>query len=66
MATTINPAPKLIRFKVACEQLDMGLTSGYRHLDAGTFPVEVIKVGGIWKCRQADIDRILDGPAVNS
>ena len=43
----------------------MGLTSGYRHVDSGTFPVEVIKVGGIWKCRQADIDRILNGPAVD-
>jgi predicted DNA-binding transcriptional regulator AlpA len=54
---------KLVRFRSACEQLGMGLTSGYRHLERGTFPVEVIRVGAIWKCRQADITRIVNGPA---
>ena len=36
--------------------------AGYKAIDNGTMPVEPIKVGGQWKFRSADVDRVVDGP----
>ena len=36
----------------------MDLGSGFLRVATGSFPLEVIKGDGGWKCRQADIDRV--------
>ena len=58
--------PKLIKFRLACQQLGLTLSAGFVAVATGSFPIEVIKGDGGWKCRQADIDRIRNGPATHA
>jgi hypothetical protein len=53
--------PKMVRLKEICEELGMSTDAGYAHLRSGTFPIELVKVGGIWKGRRAELERFVSG-----
>lgn len=59
--TTDRAPEKLVRFRDACRELGMGERTGYRHIAENTFPIEVLKIGGIWKVRRSDLDGLLVG-----
>jgi predicted DNA-binding transcriptional regulator AlpA len=61
MTEALTPTPRLVRFKQACEQLDITTDTGYTALRNGTFPVPVVQVGGLLKVRTADLERFLSG-----
>jgi predicted DNA-binding transcriptional regulator AlpA len=56
--------PAMVRFKEVCETLGMSTDAGYLHVRAGTFPIPVLKVGGIWKARREDLDAFIAGTPV--
>jgi hypothetical protein len=43
----------------AAEAIGVGRSSAYAMAGNGTFPVEVLRIGGLWKVRTADLRRYL-------
>lgn len=69
MSTSTSERPKradrsnkLIRAPEAFRRLGMSPGAGYKAIENRTMPVEPIKVGGQWKFRAAEVDRVVDGP----
>ena len=52
---------KLIRATEAFKAFDISPTTGYKAIKDGTLPIEPIKVGGQWKFRAVDVERIVNG-----
>jgi hypothetical protein len=42
----------------------MNIDAGYAAEEAGTFPVQILTVGKIRKCRRADLERFVYGDAI--
>jgi hypothetical protein len=44
----------------------MGISdgAGYEAIRRGTLPIEALRIGGQWKFRRSDLDRLLDGEKV--
>jgi predicted DNA-binding transcriptional regulator AlpA len=63
MTTYAPRSDKLIRAPETFRRLGMSTGAGYKAIKDGTLPVEPIKVGGQWKFRAADVDRIINGVA---
>jgi hypothetical protein len=57
-------APELVTLKAACARLGVHLNTGYAWRDAGTFPVEILVMGGPvrgrYYCRVADLDALAE------
>ena len=63
-AETMSNTP-LVRFKEACEDyLGMSIDAGYAAEEAGTFPVEILRIGKIRKCRKVDLQRVVFGDQI--
>jgi hypothetical protein len=64
--TTTQPAlppieeqPLLDLYPQAAAVLDIGRSSAYLMAQYGTFPIEVLRIGGKWKVRNVDLRRFL-------
>jgi predicted DNA-binding transcriptional regulator AlpA len=53
---------KLISAPETFRRFEISTGTGYKAIKDGTLPVEAIRVGGQWKFRAADVDRIINGP----
>ena len=42
----------------------MSVDAGYRAEEAGSFPVEILWIGKIRKCRRADLERFVYGDQI--
>jgi hypothetical protein len=51
--------PMLDLWPDGAEAIGVGRSSAYAMAAAGTFPVEVLRIGGLWKVRTADLRRYL-------
>lgn len=61
--TKARPRPgRLIRLTEAFHELGMSSGAGYDALKHGTLPFETFRIGGVWKCRRADVEAIVGAP----
>lgn len=56
-----RPARALLSVTEAAERLGMSKAAAYRAIHEGTFPVEVVTVGGRRRVRASDVDAFLAG-----
>ena len=61
MTHTNTASPPFLRFGEVCDLLGMSRDSGYAHHRQGTFPIPVVTVGSILKCRTADVMAFING-----
>ena len=53
---------EFVRVRPVFEILGVSDQVGYQMIEAGKFPVPVIKIGGLWKVRRRDLDAFVAGP----
>jgi predicted DNA-binding transcriptional regulator AlpA len=55
--------PALVRLREVFEVLGVSPDAGYASIRRGDFPIPVVKVGGVLKCRRIDVDAYTGSPA---
>lgn len=61
-ADDVRQLPAMVDLETAGRAFAIGLSTAYKLAKAGTFPVPVLRVGGAWRVRRADLLTALDVP----
>jgi excisionase family DNA binding protein len=62
--TSNTRSGKLVRAPEAFAEMGISDSAGYEAIRRGTLPIEALRIGGQWKFRRSDLDRLLDGAEV--